>query len=128
MKTGINTLVISETQPVVVFSYYTEYNISVAISPPQITSISGGGWFKKNDIVNLSTKTDISGDSDTEYKFNSWSLPDGSKVTSASLNWIVTVPGTITAVYVLTTNSLYNPRTVKSMVADSKSRTQQHGL
>jgi hypothetical protein len=98
-ETGINTQTISEGQPVVVFGYFTDYKIDVAISPPQITSISGGGWFKKNDVISLSTKTDVAGNADTEYKFNSWSLPDGSKVTSATLNWIVTVPGTITATF-----------------------------
>lgn len=94
-----DTQIVSETQPSVVFSYYTEYKIDIITSPTGIATLSGSGWYEKDSDINLTAKEDISANDDTSYKFSHWQLPDNQQISSETLNYTVIAPDTITAVY-----------------------------
>jgi hypothetical protein len=94
-----DSLVVSEAQPNITFGYVSEYKIDVLVVPPQITSISGSGWYKKDDAINFSTKSEIPGTADMNYKFSHWLLPDNNRITTELFSFTVTSPGNVTAYY-----------------------------
>jgi hypothetical protein len=98
-KAVTESQLVSESNTNVLFNYITEYKIDVATSPSGISSLSGSGWYKKDDTVNLNAKTEITGANDTNYKFSYWLLPDNRQVSSEAVNFVISQPGIITAFY-----------------------------
>jgi len=99
------------------FSYQTQYQLTVATDPANVTQVSGGGWFNAGASAQTSQAPQtVSGSTGVQYLFQSWSV-DGSPQTGNQIS--VTMNGPHTAVakystqYLLTVNSpggLGNPQ------------------
>ncbi len=99
------------------FNYQTQYQLTVATDPANVTQVSGGGWFNAGSTAQTSQAPQtVSGASGVQYAFQSWSV-DGSSQTGNQIT--VTMNGPHTAVakyitqYLLTVNSpggLGNPQ------------------
>jgi len=99
------------------FSYQTQYQLTVATDPANVTQVSGGGWFNAGSSAQTSPAPQtVSGSTGVQYVFQSWSV-DGSPQSGSQIT--VTMNGPHTAVakystqYLLTVNSpggLGNPQ------------------
>ena len=99
------------------FTYQTQYLLTVATTPANVTQVSGGGWFNAGDTAQTSqTPQNITGPPGVQYAFQNWSI-DGTAQTGNQVT--VTMNGPHTAVaayttqYLLTINSpggLGNPQ------------------
>jgi len=92
--------VVNELNSSAIFNYYTEYEITLATRPSQITQISGSGWYEEDDMLNASADKEIEGDeSDVLYRFSHWTLPTGGEIQNQNLGITVDKPMIITASY-----------------------------
>jgi hypothetical protein len=98
-RAKVESFTISSAQSSIIVSYYSEYKIDVAMAPPLNISPTGAGWYKKDDTISLSTSSVMPGEANTEYRFNNWLLPDGNKISTEILKYVVTGPSIITALY-----------------------------
>jgi len=99
------------------FTYQTQYQLIVATDPPNVTQVSGGGWYNAGDSAQTSqAPQNITGTTGVRYVFENWSI-DGTPQTGNQA--AVTMDGPHTAVakyttqYLLTVNSpggLGNPK------------------
>ncbi len=107
----VDEIVIDEDNPDATFTYTTEYYIDLKTDPPQITTLTGAGWFEVDDFIEATAPVQIEESTDTRYDFVYWVLPDGDEDVNEDLNWKVTAPGKATATYdtyyLLTINSPY---------------------
>ncbi len=111
-----NTVSVSSTGSFT-FSYQTQYQLTVATDPANVTQVSGGGWFNAGTTAQTSAAPQtVPGTTGVQYVFQSWSV-DGSPQTGNQIT--VTMNGPHTAVakystqYLLTVNSpggLGNPQ------------------
>ncbi len=110
-KAEDESIVVSEAQPYATFTYYTEYLVTINTEPSLNIQGSGAGWYKKDGTINANINAEVEGNTGTLYRFASWLLPGGNKVTTETLNLTVDSPLTITAIYdtyyKLTTESVY---------------------
>ncbi len=106
---NVDEIVVDEDNPDATFSYTTEYYIDLKTDPPQITTLTGAGWFEEGDFIESTAPVQIEESTDTRYHFVYWVLPDGDEDVNEDLNWKVTAPGKATATYdtyyLLTMNS-----------------------
>ena len=100
-KAETDRIVISEQSPNAHFSYYTEYFIKLETVPPQVTDLTGSGWYKEEYIFNTHAPTDVEDDSssDIQYRFTHWLIPTGETVKNDNLSLTISAPGTIIANY-----------------------------
>jgi hypothetical protein len=107
----VDEIVVDEDNPDATFTYTTEYYIDLKTDPPQITTLTGAGWFEAGDFIESTAPVQIEESTDTRYDFVYWVLPDGNEDVNEDLNWKVTAPGKATATYdtyyLLTVNSPY---------------------
>ena len=99
------------------FTYQTQYLLTVATTPANVTQVSGGGWFNAGDSAQTSqAPQNITGPPGVQYAFQDWSI-DGTAQTGNQVT--VTMNGPHTAIadyttqYLLTINSpggLGNPQ------------------
>jgi hypothetical protein len=110
-KAEDESIVVSEAQPYATFTYYTEYLVTINTEPSLNIQGSGAGWYKKDGTINANINAEVEGNTGTLYRFASWLLPSGNKVTTETLNLTVDSPITVTAIYdtyyKLTTESVY---------------------
>ncbi len=110
-KAKDETITVSEQQPNADFTYYTEYMITVKNDPVMSVTPQGSGWFRKDSVINATTKTEVEGSAGTLYRFAYWILPNGNQVPTEQLNFTVDGASTLTAkydtFYKLTVESLY---------------------
>jgi len=110
-KAEDNSITVSEAQPYATFDYYPEYLVIINTEPSLSVQGNGAGWYKEGSTLNASIDTDVEGNQGTLYRFASWLLPTGNKITTEVLNLTVEEPITVTATYdtyyKLTTESIY---------------------
>ena len=110
-KAEDDSQVVSESQQDAFFEYFTEYELEILTSPSGITTISGAGWNEKDSTITINARSEVNNNDQTKYDFGYWLLPDGTEVSSPTLNYTVEEPGVITAYYDtyyrLTVDSLY---------------------
>lgn len=110
-KVNNESITISESQTNVEFIYNPEYLVTIKTEPSLDIQAKGSGWYKNNDTVNASTKTEVEGSAGIKYRFAYWLLAGDKKVTNEDVTFTVDSPITITAryetYYKLTTESLY---------------------
>ncbi len=110
-KAKEESITVSEQQPNADFTYYTEYMITVKNDPVLSVTPQGSGWYRKDSVINASTKTEVEGSAGTLYRFAYWVLPSGNQVPTEQLNFTVDGASTLTAkydtFYKLTVESLY---------------------
>jgi hypothetical protein len=98
-RAKVESFTISTAQSSIIVSYYTEYKIDVGMAPSLNISPTGAGWYKKDETISLSTSSVLPGSTNTEYRFSNWLLPDGNKITTEILRYVVITPSIITAIY-----------------------------
>jgi len=81
------------------FTYYPEYDIEIKSDPSGITSVTGAGWYREGRPLNISAPQEVSRDAESQYKFAHWLTPAGEKISSSTLNTMVTSSGKYLATY-----------------------------
>ncbi len=92
-------IVVNEAQPTALFTYYTEYLISIETDPFEVAQPAGSGWYRQDRTLTANADTEINGDTGVKYGFSYWLLPNNKKVSNENLSLTVEQPGTLTAVY-----------------------------
>ena len=86
------------------FTYQTQYQLIVATDPPNVTQVSGGGWFNAGDSAQTNqVPQNVTGTTGVQYVFQNWSV-DGTPQTGTQV--AVTMNGPHTAVAKYTTQYL----------------------
>jgi len=93
------------------FNYIAQHYLTVAVSPPELATLSGEGWYDEATSVTTATATAvIPSGSDTQYVFKTW-LVDGIAKLGNPVTIVMDSPHTVTAEYKtqyrLTVNSPY---------------------
>jgi hypothetical protein len=83
----------------VLFTYYPEYDIAITSEPSGITSVSGSGWYRESRPINISAPQEVARDAESQYRFAYWLTPSGEKISSPTLNTVVTSSGKFIATY-----------------------------
>jgi len=83
----------------VLFTYYPEYDITISSEPSGITSVSGSGWYREGRPLNISAPQEVARDAESQYRFAHWLTPGGEKISSPTLNTVVTSSGKFIATY-----------------------------
>jgi len=83
----------------VLFTYYPEYDITIGSDPAGITSVTGSGWYREGRPLNISAPTEVAKDAESQYRFSYWLTPSGEKISSPTLNTVVTSAGKYVASY-----------------------------
>ena len=81
------------------FTYYPEYDIVIRSDPSGITSVTGSGWYREGRPLNISAPQEVSRDAESQYKFAYWLIPTGEKMSSPTLNTMVSSSGKYIATY-----------------------------
>ena len=81
------------------FTYYPEYDIEIKSDPSGITSVTGTGWYREGRPLNISAPQEVARDAESQYKFAHWLTPAGEKISSSTLNTMVTSSGKYIATY-----------------------------
>jgi len=81
------------------FTYYPEYDIEITSSPTGITSMSGSGWHREGNPLNVSAPQEVAKDAESQYTFAYWLTPAGGKISSSTLNTVVEAAGKYIATY-----------------------------
>jgi hypothetical protein len=104
-------ITVNELQPSAIFDFITEYSVTIATQPSQITQLSGTGWYKEGSQLNTSANEEVEGEPGVLYRFTHWKLHTGGEIDSQNLGITVDKPMTIVAnydeYYLLTVDSLY---------------------
>ena len=111
LKPVTDKIVVDGLSPDAVFDYSSEYEIHVKGNQSDIPPLPGSGWYKTGDLLESAAPAQIEPKAGTQYRFAHWLLPTGEVLGDAKLNWKITKPGDVTAVYdtyyQLTVNSEY---------------------
>jgi len=83
----------------VLFTYYPEYDITIGSDPAGITSVTGSGWYREGRPLNISAPIEVAKDAESQYRFAYWLTPSGEKISSPTLNTVVTSAGKYVASY-----------------------------
>ncbi len=92
-------IVVDGLSPDAYFDYSSEYEISVKSNQTGIPQLPGSGWFKDGDQLSSTAPAEIDPETGVQYRFDHWQLPTGEIYSNADLNWKVTKPGEVIAVY-----------------------------
>jgi hypothetical protein len=95
----VDEIVVDVDNPDATFTYTAEYYIDLKTNPPQITTLTGAGWFEEGDFIESTAPVQIEESTDTRYHFVYWVLPDGDEDVNEELDWKVASPGRATATY-----------------------------
>ena len=98
-KPDVERIVVSESSPDAIFSYFPEYFIDFKTDPPQIASLTGSNWYKEGAAVKFSAQAQIDGTRDTQYRFSYWLLPTGERLKDVDLSWMASAGGKVVATY-----------------------------
>jgi hypothetical protein len=119
-KAEASEITINEYSPYASFSYYPEYFIQLRTEPSNVGSVTGSGWYREGYTLSSSAPgtTEFEEKSGTQYRFSSWTLPNGQTVSDRNLNFSVNMAGTCTArydtYYKLAFTSLYGEQKVSA--------------
>ena len=83
----------------VLFTYYPEYDITIGSDPAGITSVTGSGWYREGRPLNISAPQEVARDAESQYRFAYWLTPGGEKISSPTLNTVVSSSGKYIASY-----------------------------
>jgi hypothetical protein len=100
-KAEASEITVSEYSPYARFNYYPEYFVRLSTEPSGIGSTTGSGWYREGYTLTSSTPASIESgvNAGTQYRFSSWSLPNGQTVSDRNLNLSVSMAGTYIARY-----------------------------
>jgi len=100
-KAEASEITVSEYSPYARFNYYPEYFVQLTTEPSSIGSVTGSGWYREGYTLTSSTPSTIesNGNAGAQYRFSSWSLPNGQTVSDRNLNLSVSMAGTYIARY-----------------------------
>ena len=100
-KAEVDKITVSEASPNAHFTYYAEYLINLETNPPEVTQLTGSGWYKEGHILRVSAQdeVDVEDKEGAQYRFSHWWLPTGETVSNKNLSLTVTTPGSCIANY-----------------------------
>ena len=100
-KAEANSSTVSAGINQVQFTYYPEYDIEITSDPGGITSVTGTGWYRQDRPLNISAPQEVAKDAESQYKFAYWLTPTGAKISSPTLNTVISAAGKYIATYEL---------------------------
>ncbi len=95
------TMTVSESSPNASFAYDTEYSIDLKTDPPDVSQLSGAGWYKEDYILRETAPDQVNDPNNPgkQYRFTSWTLPSGETVSGRDLSLTVDAAGSCVASY-----------------------------